>query len=84
MLRKLLLLSARIGRPGAGLAVGDSDGRRLYIEARTGPMSVTVPLERDQVRQLVATCSSWLDERDAGPRVSDRTAAAVARSTVQV
>jgi hypothetical protein len=76
MLRKLLLLSSRIGSPGAGLAVGDSGGRRLYLEARTGQMSIVVPLEVDQVRQLVATGRSWLAEHDQVPTCSHRLNAA--------
>jgi hypothetical protein len=75
MLRKMLQLSARVGHPGAGLTVGDSDGRRLYVEARTHPLSVVVPLERDQVRQLVAVCQSWLAEREQTPTCAHRRSA---------
>jgi hypothetical protein len=67
MVRTLLELAARVGRPGVLLRLGDSGGRLLFLEARTGPELVAVALEREDVVRLVSACSRWLDERDGIP-----------------
>lgn len=67
MLRKLLTITSRVGRPSTRLDVGDSGGRILYLGANMHPVGVVVALERDQVRHLIAVCSSWLAELDQQP-----------------
>lgn len=69
MLRNLLTIASRVGRPGTLLRVGDSTGRVLYLEAAMSPVSVIVGLERDDVKQLHAVLGSWLAEREDTPPV---------------
>lgn len=85
--RTLLELRARIGRPGVLLRFGDSGGRLLYLEARTGPESVAVALEESDVRRIADALTDWLTERDEtppAPLVAGRIAAGLAdAATVQ-
>ena len=62
MYRTLLRLTSTVCRPLAAVELSDSGGRYLYLRAGTGPVSVTVPLERDQVRELAEAALTWLAE----------------------
>lgn len=54
MYRQRLRLRAARGRPTATLTVGDSAGRLTYVTAALGGMGIAVPLDGDQVDELVA------------------------------
>jgi hypothetical protein len=71
LLRKLLTITSRNGRPGTLLTLQHGDGRHLYLTAAMPPVSIVLALEREDVEQLVAAAADWLVERDAdyaGPR----------------
>lgn len=59
-LQRLVTIEGRHGHPGTLLSVGHSAGRYLYLEAKTHPVSCIAALEREDVEQLVAACSEWL------------------------
>lgn len=72
MYRRRLELRAARGRPVATLTVGDSGGRLCYVTAALGAMAIAVPLEDDDVDQLVAALTSWRRDRDDDARPSSR------------
>lgn len=63
-LRRLLSIASRAGRPGTLLNVGDSGGRRLYLELVMEPVSIVAALDAVDVEQLHTTLAEWLRERD--------------------
>jgi hypothetical protein len=65
-------IEGRHGHPGTLLSVGHSEGKYLYVEAKTHPVSCIAALDREDVEQLVAACSEWLQldaarELEQGP-----------------
>lgn len=66
--RSLLRIASRRGRPGTLLQVGDSGGACLYLEVSMSPVSIVTALDVEDVRELRATLTTWLEERDAGGR----------------
>lgn len=69
MYRRRVELRARTGAPVPTLTVGDSGGRFCYVTATTAPLAIAVPLDADQVEQLIAALVGWRTERatDAEP-----------------
>jgi len=67
MLRSLLRIASRVGRPGTLLSLADSGGSLLYLEAAMHPVSVTVALHREDVAALAEACAGWLAEHDPAP-----------------
>lgn len=73
MHRTLLRLRSTVCRPISEITLADSRGRYLYLIAATPPAAIAVPLELDQVRQLVFSMSAWLEEHPAEVRPYGRT-----------
>jgi hypothetical protein len=65
MYRRRLELVARAGRPAATLTVGDSGGRLCYVTASMTAAAIAVPLDADQVDDVIAALHAWRDERAA-------------------
>jgi hypothetical protein len=64
MLRNLLRIASRVGRPGTLLTLGDAGGRVLYLEVAMSPVSVVAGLDYDDARQLHEALSVWLRDQD--------------------
>jgi hypothetical protein len=88
VLRRLLTITSRNGRPGTILTLQHGGGRHLYLEAAMPPMSIVLALEREDVEQLVAAAADWLVEQDelralpAEPGPISLVAGAIARGSI--